>query len=393
MADDVASELTPKQRHHRVRRAFVAILVILGCLLSFLSVMAIWARNNVLDTNGYVSTVAPLAKNPQIINATADRITAGVMERTDIADRLAGRLPATAASAVTASVQGVVHNAALQVLSSDQFATLWKEANRNVHAQVVAALTGKGSSRLKVENGAVILDLTPVADKVREKITSLGFDVNNKVPGRVFTMQIELFKAPNAQWAKDGADALQKIAWVLPVLALACFAAAIALSLNRRRTILRSGLGVSAAMAILLISLALGRVPYLGLFPRSEGKQAGGAAYDQILHDLRLQSRAVFAFGLVVAIGAWLAGPSASAVHLRGIVTRRERTHAPGAFARWVGRTKVGLRVLVIALGAIALVAIDQPSGWTVLVVALIVVVLLAIIELVGRAAPETVAT
>jgi hypothetical protein len=354
--------------------------------------MAIWARNNVLDTNGYVSTVAPLATNQQIINATADRITAGVMERTDIADRLASRLPASAASAVTESIQGVVHNAALQVLSSDQFATLWKEANRNVHAQVVAALTGKGSSKLKIENGAVILDLTPVADKVRDKITSLGFDVNNKVPGRVLPTQIELFKAPNAQWAKDGADALQKLAWVLPLFALACFAAAIALSLNRRRTILRSGLGISAAMAILLTSLALGRVPYLGLFPRSEGKQAGGAAYDQILHDLRLQSRAVFAFGLVVAIGAWLAGPSASAGHLRGIVTSRERTSAPGAFARWVGRNKNGLRVVVIALGAIALVAIDQPSGWTVLVVALIVLVLLAFIELIGRAAPKAVA-
>ena len=95
----------------------------------------------------------------------------------------------------------------------------------------------------------------------------------------------------------------------------------------------------------------------------------------------------------LAGIGAWLAGPSTSAVHLRGIVTRREPTSAPGAFARWVGRAKVGLRVVVIAVGAIALVAIDQPTGWTVLVVALIVLAFLVIIELVGRAAPRAVAT
>ena len=75
---------------------------------------------------------------------------------------------------------------------------------------------------------------------------------------------------------------------------------------------LRAGLGIAGTMVFFLTALNLARGPYLNLFPQAEGKEAGGAAYDQILETLRLATRVVFALGLVVAFGAWLAGPSAA---------------------------------------------------------------------------------
>jgi len=181
-------------------------------------------------------------------------------------------------------------------------------------------------------------------------------------------------------------DLLQKLAWVLPVLTLLLFGLAIGFSPNRRRTVLRSGFGLSLGMLVILTALKVGRTPYLDLFQRADGRKAGAAAYDQLLHDLKLECRMLFVVGLVVMLGAWLAGPHAA--RLRGMVTGRERSTEPSELAAWVGRSKTGLRAAVFVIAAIVLVAIDQLSGWDVVIVALVVLIALAVIEFVGRSGP-----
>ena len=111
------------------------------------------------------------------------------------------------------------------------------------------------------------------------------------MPGRVVNPKLVLFDASWLGWAQEGVDLLQKLAWALPILMLLCFGGAVALSPNRRRTLLRAGLGVGAAIAVLLTAINLGRVPYLGLFHRAVGREAGGAAYDQVIHSLKVAGR------------------------------------------------------------------------------------------------------
>jgi len=394
----MADEATPTEpdsdhRPGRLRRFFVGFLVVFGCVLAPLSLIAVWTDNTLFNTDNYVAAVAPLAHNPAIQEAGANRITTRIMEKSDLANRLQDALPARAkraAPAMTAALQQVVHEAALKLLSSDQFANIWESANRRVQPQVVAALTGS-TSRVKVNNGTVSLDLSGAAKKVRAKITALGFDVSKVNGGQQVNTSIELFRWPWLGTVQDGVDALQSVAWLLPVLMLLCFAAAIALSPNRRRTILRSGLGISAGVAVVLVGLNVGRGPYLDLFSQADGKQAGGAAYDQILHGLRLGGRAFFVVGLVIAFGAWLAGPSAGAVRARDVFTNRERLSAPSGFSAWVARHKMGLRILIVALGVGVLVAVDTVSGLTVLVIALIVLAAIAVVEFVGRPEREAV--
>jgi hypothetical protein len=41
--------------------------------------------------------------------------------------------------------------------------------------------------------------------------------------------------------------------------------------------------------------------------------------------------------------------------------------------------------ISIVALGAVALVAVAQPTGWTVIVIAVLVLVALVVIELMGR--------
>ena len=48
----------------RWRTPVAVLLILVGCLLAPLSVLAIWAKNQVTNTDRYVATVTPLASDP-----------------------------------------------------------------------------------------------------------------------------------------------------------------------------------------------------------------------------------------------------------------------------------------------------------------------------------------
>jgi hypothetical protein len=57
---------------------------VVGCVLAPLSVVAVWTRNQVTNTDRYVATVTPLARDPAIQNAITDQITAQVFSYIDV---------------------------------------------------------------------------------------------------------------------------------------------------------------------------------------------------------------------------------------------------------------------------------------------------------------------
>ena len=73
------------RRHRQVGRWTAAtVCLLVGCLLLPLAAVALWARTVVFDTDRYVATVAPLARDRAVQNAVADRITAEVFAALDI---------------------------------------------------------------------------------------------------------------------------------------------------------------------------------------------------------------------------------------------------------------------------------------------------------------------
>jgi hypothetical protein len=77
---------TPRPRRQRWRSVVATFLIVVGCILaSPLSVVAVWTKNLVTDTDRYVATVAPLADDPAIQNAVADKITVQIFTHLDVA--------------------------------------------------------------------------------------------------------------------------------------------------------------------------------------------------------------------------------------------------------------------------------------------------------------------
>jgi hypothetical protein len=372
------------------------ILVVLVCILAPVSVLAVWLHNTVLDTDQYVATVAPLAHKPAVQEAIATRVTNSFVANTDLEARVARVLPANApfsAPAVADGIERVVHDFALRLVQSDQFATLWEQANRRAHTQVVAVLQGKGVRNIETNDGQVVVHLGPVVDKVKAALENAGINVFSDVEGERVNNQVVLLDSDQLSKAQEAVDAFDKLAIALPILTIALFVIAVLVSGNRRRTILRTGLGLALAAALVLTLFNVARSVYLNALSSDVNHDAAANVYDQLLAFLRTALRSVFVLGLLTAIGAWLSGPGETATKIRnatvGLFRGRERAPdaQPSRVAAFVSRYRNPLRVIVAAVGLVILVVLPHPGPIAVLIVAIIVLVCLAIIEALSRTA------
>lgn len=385
---------TPK-RLPRWRRALVAILVIVSVVLVPLAGLSIWVRNLVLDTNHYVDTVAPLAHNRAITDLVAERATDRLFKEVDVEAQAKDALPERAqflAGPISSGVQTFTHDAAQRVLATEQFATVWKEANRRAHAQVVKLLTGEGKN-IAVKNDKVVLDLSAVIDEEVKRLDQRGVTVFDSVAKKQKNLQVELFDAGQLEKARSAVHLLDRVRIVLVVLVFVLLGAALALSGNRRRTPMRWGLGLVIAMAVTAALLALGRSAYLNV---AKNHDAAAAAFDIVVRYLRNGIRVIAALGIIIALAAFLSGPSRLAVRIRegaksliGGAGRKadEAGWTPGPVGTWVAAHKVGLRIAGVAVAFLVLFLWSSPRPLTLLVLALLLLVYVAAIELVGRSA------
>ncbi len=382
------AETEPQKKTGRGRTIAVALLLVVACVLAPLSVLAVWTKNTLLDQDQYVSTVAPLAKNQEIITAAATQLTASIVNEKSVAAKVRDALPPRAdfiAPAVATAVETLVNRVTLRILSSERFQTVWERANARAHTQVVNVLTGKGSRTVTTNNGEVAVNLGPVVERVQKRLSALGVNVLSAADAKRISPRFVLVQSDELKSAQTATDLLQKGAIVLPIVTLLLFAAAIAISRHRRKTVLHAGLGLAVGMFVILIAFNVGRAFYLDAV-KAANHDAAAAVYDQVLNFLRLSARTGVVIGILIAIGAWLAGPSSAAIRLRSMVRGGEdRQLATEGFPGWVARSRTGIRIAIIALGAIVLFLWNHPKPVTVLVVALLVVIGIVVAEVLAR--------
>jgi lipopolysaccharide export system permease LptF/LptG-like protein len=382
------------RRLPRWRRALVAIFVIVSVVLVPLAGLSVWVRNLVLDTDKYVETVAPLGREKAITDLVAERATDRLFQQVDVAAEAKDALPERAqflAGPLSTGVETFVREAAKRALASEQFATVWREANRRAHALVVKALTDEGN--VSIKNDKVVLDLSAEIDAVIKRLDERGVTVFDNLSPSQKNLQVELFDAGQLDSARSAVHLLDRARIVLVVLVFVLLGAALALSGNRRRTLMRWGIGLVVAMAVTAALLALGRSAYLGV---AKNHEAAAAAFDILVRYLRNGIRVIAALGIIVALAAFLSGPSRLAVRIRegargliGGAGRKadEAGWTPGPVGTWVAAHKVGLRILGVAVAFLVVFVLTSPRPLTLLVLALLLLVYVAAIEFVGRTA------
>ena len=409
-ADTVPVPAAGRAARQRWRTIVATLLIVVGCVLAPLSVAAVWTRNQVTNTDRYVATVTPLANDPAIQNAVADQITAQVFNYIDVqgltnqaVDALAerGLTPVLAdqlralSVPIANGVQSFTRSQVGRVVESDAFADAWVQANRVAHQELVAALTGEGGGSVTVENDTVSLNMAAFIETVKQRLVESGFSVAARIPE--VDASFVLFQSEDITRARSGFNLLNTLGVWLPVIAIVLLVLGVYVARDHRRATVGAALGVAISMVVLALGLAVFRSIYLDAVPASVlPHDAAAVLYDTIIRFLRLGIRTVFVLALVVAAGAFLSGQSVTAVR-----TREGLSHAIGWLAggaeragfstgpvgTWVYANKRVLRVGAVALAALALVFWTRPTGKVVLGLTLALLVVLAIIEFLGRPA------
>src|SRR6266545_4507768 len=366
--------VAPPERaaRQRWRTVLASLLIVVACVLAPLSAVAVWTKNLVTNTDRYVRTVDALAKQGLPPNIVAQLKTFTVP--------------------VANGVQGFTHTEVAKITSSAAFANAWVQANRQAHAALVKALTGTGGGAVTIQNNTVTLNLGPLIHNVKQQLSASGFGLAAKIPETNATFP--LFQADKITKARGAFNLLNKLGIWLPIIALVLIALGVYVAKRHRRALIGACLGVAAGMLVLALGLAMFRSVYLNALPATASHDAAAVLYDTLVRFLRLGLRSVLVLALVIAAGAFLTGPSVTAVRTREGFARALgwlRGSAESAGLRtgpvgsWVYVHKQALRIGAVVVAGLALVFWGQPTGQVIILLAVLLLLALALIELLGR--------
>jgi cytochrome b561 len=288
----------------------------------------------------------------------------------DVAAELRTKLPTQAqalAGPAAAGLQQLANRAAPRVLANPKVQDVWLRANTAAHKELLRVIDG-GGPVVSTGSGAVTLNLHTLVSQLagtlglQSQVSAVQSKLQGATGAKVrgaaqqklgITLppssgRLVIMRSDQLKTAQDVASAVKSLAIVLPLLAVALFALAVWLARGRRRRALRTtgwcfiGIGV----LLLLIRRVGGNEVVDALVKVPSNKPAVHEVWNIATSLLYAIAVAMIAYGIVVVLAAWLAGPTRPARFLRQSFapTLRDR---PGTAYAVVG----GLLLLVIVWG------------------------------------------
>jgi hypothetical protein len=341
-------------------------LVIVGTLVTLLAIFSIWANRQLLNTDNWVSTSDRLLTNEKVDERLANYLAEEVFTGERLEAKLEEALPpklTPLASVVAGGLHGLAPQVAQRLLEAPKVQALWSDANRRAHEQLLEVLDGGGTT-VSTENGTVTLDLKPIVETLGERVGAN--ELGEQLPAGAGRLTI--IHSDELEAAQKGVKLLRHLPIVLTLLALVLFGLAIWFGGPRRREALRAvGIGFIVAGAIVLLLRSLGGHYVVDALAKTDsGKPAFGEVWDIATSLLADVARSTLAFGVLVFLAAWLAGPTKIATRLRresAPYVRDNRAVAYGAAAAlflilvaWAPvdafRHPLGMLILAILLAA-----------------------------------------
>ncbi|MET9668930.1 hypothetical protein ABZY19_26735 [Streptomyces sp. NPDC006475] len=263
-----------------MRSVLTAVLIVLVALLTPLSALAVWADREIGDTDSYVTAMEPLAADPDVQNAVADRITAEVMKKID-------------AGPLQQGVENLVHEAVISFAGTDAYRIAWNTVNRAAHTAVEQALTSDD-----VDTASI--DLAPVIEQVKQQLSDEGVPFADQVPAG--NTRITILDADKLGAAREIFADLQFWGVRLPVVTLLLAAAAVVLAQRRLNALALLGAALAIGGALLRLALTIGRGLALDDLPPDVDRPAAEAVFEALTATLRVTSWWLLGAGAVLAL-------------------------------------------------------------------------------------------
>lgn len=385
------------------------VLVLVGALLAPAGLVAGWAKTQLTDTDGFVATYAPLARDAGVQTFITDQTMVVIQENVDIpaitsdvVDGITSLGTGPAATRALEALKGpaaqgivtLVRSSVQGFVSSDAFAQVFEQALRVSHQQFVATLQGDRNAALAVaSDGSIGVQLAPIIAQVRQLLIDQGLTFASAIPAVDYTITIAQDTSLPTVQAFYGL-AVSAGAW-LPWIALLFLAAGVVVARRRSTALIAAAVALAAAMLVVVVAFAVGvSVFTASVSPSIMPAGVASTVFATLTQSMQGTAVAVLVLGLAVAVVGWLGEPYPVPRRLRRFAAsgadavRRagERAGlATGAVGTWMHRQRLLLRVAVAVIAA-AVVLFVRPLSVGLIVWTLVLAVLvLAILEVVQR--------
>lgn len=298
----------------RRRRRTVKALVVLGSVLAFLSVFAIWVERQALNTDDWVSTSSRLIQNSTIRSAVGEYLVDQLYAHVDVEKEVKGILPGETkqlAGPVSGGLRQVAGTGAEKVLETSTAQSLWQDANRAAHEQLLSILENKGEA-VSTEGGTVTLKLGSLVTNLADQV-GIGTKLAAKLPPDAG--QVTILRSSQLRTAQNIVVAVKGLALLLSLLTFLAFALAIYLSRGSRWvTVLFCGIGlVAAGFAVIVARGVVGGILVEELVTKDSVKPAAEATWSIGTSLMTSIATTVIVIGVLFGAAGWLASPTGSA--------------------------------------------------------------------------------
>ncbi len=397
-------------RHPGLARRIVAIvLVVLTAVLAFAAVPAMYLRSEILDTDRYVATVAPLASDPAIQAEITDKVTQQITDSVDFEaitrdalNELSKTAPRVAAvitglaPVIAEQTKNLIHSTVSNFVTTPQFQDLWIQVNRVAHQGIVNLATGNTGGAVSIDqSGTVTISTKEIVARIKTALVDQGVGIAARIPD--IDRQITLFQSPELVRATNAIRTLDATAPILAWLTVITAVGAIAVAPRGRKRSTTSGVGlaVAIAMALLALALVIGRAVLLNSIPPgSVTPAAAQSLVETFLVPLRTSLRLVFVVGLIIALAAFLGGHSRPAEFVRhglasagDYITGKVGAGQAKPWQLWLARYRRILEAAIVGIAVLVLIFWQDPTAAVAIWTAVLAVVAILLIELLCRPA------
>ena len=316
-APQVASQVTPSQAaepqdtdSHTGRKFAIGTLIVLGLILLAVGNLAFWARFTLLNTNGWVSAVGPLSKDPTVSGILSQYVVTELFAQVDVEGELAETLPPKlqAFSAPLAlGVEQFADNTVNTLIQSDAFNTVWVGLNRAGHKGIISVLKGEGD-KLYMRDGQLTLDLSDAYDFVENKFGLTDMEI---IPGASEGVLV-LLESQRVAYVQEIVSNLNIFGLLLPLMGILALVAAWFVSLWRRETLIWIGITLALTMLVSIIFFSYIRSNILISITYPLLRDLGRQIFYVVTHGLFVQTVFLMIVGILLSIGAWQSTPDSA---------------------------------------------------------------------------------
>lgn len=416
---DLQAALTPGTPKGKARLRWVAafILVLVGAILAPVAVLGGWVRAELVNTDQFVETFAPLASEPEVQAFIAGEVSVAIHQTLDVEgmidnvfDGIAeSNLPPKAVAALPLlkgpaanGVKSLIDSGVVTVVESPQFSSVWQTVLRETHSRAIAVIQGDTNAGLQLsKDGTLSLDLGATIAAVKDGLVAQGIGFADLIPE--IDRQIPLVTSDSFATVRTAYQLAVGIGLWLPWVSGALLIAGVLVARNRLRALTWVGVSVAASLLLCLAGVTVGKWFFISevspsIMPESTAEilfaQLTGLASSTLV-----SLTVLFA---AIAIGAWLSGSSKLAASIRGAgesvfagIRNSADSHglSTGKFGRLIDRWHVAI-VAVAVLVSVLLVFLIRPiTVGGVIATVFCLLGLLLIVELLRRPEPELPAT